>query len=499
MSLSFPLSPTQLDVLIEQNFSPDVPMHNVGLHFPIRGELCIKRFFAAIESVVRSSDALSAALAPGDDIPLQRVVTKGELPLRRLHVMSMDEALEWMAVDFDVPFELYGDYLFRFALIPLADGGYLFYTVFHHLIVDAAGVLLMMQRIRDAYRALAADEQPQGSFPRYGDFVQADHDYWASEAFRKAEAFWKHRFAELPEQLPKLGGAKTAGADEVRSHKIGLSLPRASFDRLQAHFRPAKATSSQLFTALLYGFFGRMWGVSDLAVGVARLNRGTDQFRQTIGTFANISPVRIAGGTTLAETLAAIHRDLAEVWEHRHFPTSALNRALNLLDKGREQLFDISLAYIQGGVARLELGDATIGAPKVLTSGYDRGALQAFVSDNPGEPLYVELICSRRYIEPARAALLGTQFTAFVEALSCDPDRCFRDFDILLAEERERLLVEWNRTERPLPGGLVHELIAQAAARSPEAVAVRSGDASLTYGELDARSNRLARHLQSLG
>ena len=73
------------------------------------------------------------------------------------------------------------------------------------------------------------------------------------------------------------------------------------------------------------------------------------------------------------------------------------------------------------------------------------------------------------------------------------------EFDLLTIAERRRLLLDWNDTTRPLPAATVPELFEQQAAHTPDAPAVLSADAELTYGELNARANRLARHLITLG
>lgn len=66
--------------------------------------------------------------------------------------------------------------------------------------------------------------------------------------------------------------------------------------------------------------------------------------------------------------------------------------------------------------------------------------------------------------------------------------------------ERHRVLVEWNATEADYPQDkCVHEIFEAQAARTPEAIAVVSGDERLTYAELNARANRLAHRLRSLG
>ena len=60
--------------------------------------------------------------------------------------------------------------------------------------------------------------------------------------------------------------------------------------------------------------------------------------------------------------------------------------------------------------------------------------------------------------------------------------------------------MEWNATERPYPANVcVHELFEAQADRTPDAVALSCEGEQLSYGELNAQANRLARHLRALG
>ncbi|HLO62362.1 MAG TPA: amino acid adenylation domain-containing protein, partial [Azonexus sp.] len=87
-----------------------------------------------------------------------------------------------------------------------------------------------------------------------------------------------------------------------------------------------------------------------------------------------------------------------------------------------------------------------------------------------------------------------------VDAATADPDQAIDALPLLAADERQRLLDEWNATSIPYPtGALLHRLFEAQAAQRPEAVAVVADEQRLSYGELDARSNRLAHHLQQHG
>src|SRR6516164_11406704 len=94
---------------------------------------------------------------------------------------------------------------------------------------------------------------------------------------------------------------------------------------------------------------------------------------------------------------------------------------------------------------------------------------------------------------------LGRRLILLVEALVGQPDAALGSVDILGREERESILRGWNATGRAVACASLPGLFAAQAARRPNALAVVFEEESLTYGELDARANRLAHHLRSLG
>ncbi len=80
------------------------------------------------------------------------------------------------------------------------------------------------------------------------------------------------------------------------------------------------------------------------------------------------------------------------------------------------------------------------------------------------------------------------------------PDERIPELAILSGAEREEIVCRWNSTVADYPRGLsIHGLIEAQAERTPETIAVVFGDARLTYSQLNARANQLARHLRRRG
>lgn len=86
-----------------------------------------------------------------------------------------------------------------------------------------------------------------------------------------------------------------------------------------------------------------------------------------------------------------------------------------------------------------------------------------------------------------------------LDLLAADPSVRLGAVDVLDADERHRILTGWNNTALDLPHGTVVDLFEAQVARTPDATALVYGDVELTYAELDARANRLARYLTGRG
>ncbi len=97
-------------------------------------------------------------------------------------------------------------------------------------------------------------------------------------------------------------------------------------------------------------------------------------------------------------------------------------------------------------------------------------------------------------------AALQDQFAQLLAAAVADASRPLAELPLLDASTRHRVLDEWNATDAPVRSdACVHRLVQEQAARTPGQTAVTCEGRSLTYAELDARANQLARRLASLG
>src|SRR5262249_35866731 len=125
--------------------------------------------------------------------------------------------------------------------------------------------------------------------------------------------------------------------------------------------------------------------------------------------------------------------------------------------------------------------------------------------DAAGEPdgIVGTLAYSEDLYDRSTATLLARRFVALLDSAVASPDAPLHSLNVLLAGERRELIdgdVASVGTRNPADGDrLLPALFERQAARTPDAAAVTCGTETLTYAELNARANQIARALVGLG
>uniref|UniRef100_UPI00403F0980 non-ribosomal peptide synthetase n=1 Tax=Rhizobium sp. T1473 TaxID=555321 RepID=UPI00403F0980 len=231
-----------------------------------------------------------------------------------------------------------------------------------------------------------------------------------------------------------------------------------------------------------------------------RMHAGAGADR-AMGLFINTLPIRLdLDGTGVEESLRIAHARLAELLSHEHASLALAQRCSGVAPPA--PLFSALLNYRHNTPAAMSGSGPDDGLAGVEWLGAEERTnypLSLSVEDfgealgltaQVAEPISADRVCG--YMQRALEQL--------ADALEYAPDRPVRELDILPADERTYLLEDLNRTAAPYPPDLcIHELFEAQVRQAPEAVAVVHDDERVSYGELNARANRLAHHLIGLG
>ncbi len=326
----------------------------------------------------------------------------------------------------------------------------------------------------------------------------ADYLAWlAAQDHDAAIESWKTYLAGL-EGPTRLTPPANQDATAVQPKRWLTDLSLDLTERLQALARSRGITLNTIFQGLWGVLLERLTGRHDAVFGMTVAGRPSDLpgFEQMVGMFINTLPVRvqIRPDKSLANLLAEIQESQSQLMSCQHVGLAEIQREVGL-----ESLFDTLLVFENFPVAPAAHYEPTTGLRVAIVDGHGAAHYPLSVVVMPGVRLHLRLDYDPTKFDDHGLQTLAARLVRLLEQAVETPDAPLYRLEILSSEERHTLLEEFNDTARPMPQTTLPALFEAQVARSPDAVAVVCGDESISYGELNARANRLAHHLMGLG
>ncbi|WP_051777480.1 non-ribosomal peptide synthetase [Streptomyces violaceorubidus] len=506
-----PLSPAQERLWFLHRFEGPSATYHLPVAVRLSGDLDLDALRAAVGDVAARHEVLRTVFAEDARGPHQIVREAAA----RLHVVRTgpDELDERLAEAVRAPFDLAGEPPLRTTLFDGGDGEYVLLLLLHHIAGDALSMPPLAGDLVDAYTARHAGRAP-GWEPLpvgYSDYAVwqrealGDADHADSEMARQL-AFWTAALDGLPTQLELPTDRPRPAVSSHRGGTVDFTVPAAVHDALRALAREQHVTPFMLVQAALATLLHRLGAGDDIVIGTPVAGRPDEALADLVGFFVNSVVLRtdLSGDPAFTEVLARVRATDLAAYAHQDVPFERVVEAVNpARSTARHPLFQVNLNWTDAELESvLDLADrfpGMTGEAMALTAPTAKFDLAFFVSERREGGLggSVEYACDLFDRETAQA--IADRFTALLASVVADPAAPVGALDLVGPDERHRLLHEWNATDRPVPRTTLTRLIAEQTARTPDAVAVAFGGTELTYAELDARADRLARHLCARG
>ncbi|HET6762194.1 MAG TPA: amino acid adenylation domain-containing protein, partial [Longimicrobiaceae bacterium] len=331
---------------------------------------------------------------------------------------------------------------------------------------------------------------------QYADFAAWQRRWLTGTVLEEQTAFWRERLAGIPADLELPTDLPRPVVQTFTGRTVNRPLPRELVQRVNAL---GMATGGTLFMTMLAAFsalLGRWAGQDDVVVGSPIAGRNRPETEGLIGFFVNNLVMRtdLSGAPTFRERLARVRRSTLDAYAHQDLPFERLVDELQVpRSSSRTPIFQVVLNLFnqRGGEGSATAGELDDPAK------YD---LSLVVMDQGAD-----VVASLNYtVDLFRADTIHRMLdhlTALLEQVTADPDLRIDRVDLLSPAERELAVSAWNATATEYPrDASVPALFAAQAQATPDAVALTAADGkAITYAELDARANRIARHLRARG
>jgi amino acid adenylation domain-containing protein len=387
-------------------------------------------------------------------------------------------------------------WLFSLELIKLGALEYFLLARCHHLLADESAVSMILAHWLDAYRALNSESISELAPPSsYSSVILSDTAYSGSARYKQDLDYWLGRFRSLP---PRLIDGRSLNGDVpevVRMRLDGLRYNAFSTACTSASLSPQRVIFSLFRLAV-----GRRYGQPDLIIGMALHRRDASNIH-VVGMLAGIVPVRyeLKDDLTLLGALHDISAQVDRDLRHQRLPVDVLSRELGIRGDVSE-LFQVAFSFVpsQRGPGHVHLDGITIEVGGIPSREASPVTIHAYEQpDNGG--IHLDISAHPGFLEPEEPARLIELFEIYLNQFVDEPQAELETLPVVTPAEKLRVVFEWNATAAEYPLGRAEHFFHLRVIDNPNQLAIVSQSESLTYAELDSRSNQLARAILACG
>jgi amino acid adenylation domain-containing protein len=505
----FRLSPQQMHLWSLQQTAHSAP-YRAQCAVLIEGPVDIERLEAALRGVFARHEIFRTTITclPGTTIPAQVIAESGEPSgepsieshvLRGLDSRERAAALEaLLQAASESPFDRDKSPPAHVSLAALSADRHMLFVTLSAFCADTVTLTMFVRELSRLYSACLLGETLAAPALQYADVAQWNNELLESADTSAGREYWrKQNLLSVPGlSLPFEQHRSTTPGFDPRSlrFELGTDLTMG----LKAAVRRYDTSISVYLLACWQTLLWRLTSQPHFLVAIDCDGRSYDELRETPGLLTQSVPLQchLEERVHFSELLKQVNESAREALEWQEYFGWDSIAGSNATDEAAP-FFPVIFELDEQPV-RYSAGDVTFAIQKRYAC-TGRFTLKLSCVQR-ADLLNIELHydCNVFHIEDIKR--LAGQFQTLLESVISTPEASIGELEILSTPERQRLLVEFNETEVNYPGEkCIHQLFEEQVERTPNNVAIASGDLRLTYGQLNARANQLAHHLRTQG
>ncbi len=508
-----PLSYAQRRMWFIHKFDGPSSTYNIPLALRLRGELDAGALSEALRDVVARHESLRTVFAEDSDgVPYQRVLPVDEVrvdvPLVEVSPSKLDDAV---ADAVAYPFVLATDVPLRPRLIRSAEDEYVLVLVLHHIAGDGESLAPLARDLATAYTArLRGDAPGWTELPvQYADYTLWQRELLGDESdvdslLNAQSGYWRNELAGVPQPLQLPTDRPRPPKASYRGDMVSFTIEPELLAEVEKLARDRDVTVSMVLQSVLAVLLYQLGGGDDITIGAPIAGRTDEALTDQIGFFVNTWVLRagLAGNPEFARLLDEVRDKSLAAYENQDAP---FERLVELLNPDRSTayhpLFQVMFAWQNYAGSEFELPGLDVGIERALTgtSKFDLFFNLAEVTGADGREVEGDIEYAFDLFDHETIEAMAVRYLKVLRRIVEEPAVRVGAIDVLAEGERDRVLDTLNDTVSPTPELTIPGLFERQVAATPDAVAVVFEEQELTYRELNARANRLARELVRRG
>ncbi|MBS9426295.1 amino acid adenylation domain-containing protein, partial [Photorhabdus caribbeanensis] len=505
---ALPLSFAQQRLWFMAQFEGVSQTYHVPMALRLHGQLDISAWQQALNRLFARHEALRSIFTSMDGQPQVELLPAAlGLPMSKhdlRKVSDADKQLERLCVqEAEAPFDLAGGPLIRAGLIQRADDDYVFLLTQHHIVSDGWSAGVLMRELSALYTSFSMglpDPLPPLAI-QYPDYAAWQRQWLSAERLQIQSDYWRMKLADAPVLLD----LPTDRSRPSQQSFAGALLPvNLDAELTQSLKRLSEQQGVTLFMTLLAAWatvLSRLSGQEDLVIGTPSAGRSRQEVESLIGFFVNTLALRmdLSGAPKVAELLARVRQTALAAQEHQDLP---FEQVVEIVQPPRHlahtPLFQVMFAWQNNEGMEWPMPGLTV-SPAEQRIDIAKFDLELSLSEVDGRIVGYLNYSTALFDQLTIERQVGYLHTVLRE-MAANPQQPVGKIDILAVAERKLLLETWNATQTRYPDQTcIHRLFEQQTEKTPDAVALVYEEHILSYTELNAYANRLARQLIKRG
>ena len=397
-------------------------------------------------------------------------------------------------------FQLENSKLFKFYIFKFIDGKGAFMLNIHHLISDAWTLALICNDIIKTYSELIQNKEVEKkAIYSYIDYIKSEQQYQESEKYNKDKQYWIERFKTIPE-VATIPGSIKGDIDETNpaGEREKYEISKEDVEKIKKYCKENKISLYNFFMAIYAIYIGEVSNLDEFTIGTPILNRTNYKEKNAAGMFINMAPFRININEDIEfkQFIKNIARDSMDMLKHQKYSYQCLLEELRKENKSIPNLYNILLSY---QITNAKQNEGTIEYETEWTfNGYcaDNIDIQIYDLNDTGNLNiaydYKTSIYKVEDIENIHKRILN-----IIKQVVSKEEIKLSEIDIVTPEEKEKLLVEFNKTELKYDENIPFiKYFEKQVEKTPDDIAIVFEDKEMTYRELNERANSLAYKLR---
>jgi amino acid adenylation domain-containing protein len=481
--------------------------YNIPLHQLFRGSLHRACIDAAFDLLVQRHEVLRTTFVPIDGEPRQiiRPRMEFEVGFRDFtgHPQAELLARELGRQESRRQFDLEKGPLFRVTLAKLGEQLHMLCFTIHHIVADGTSLAVLQREFvhfYDAIRKKASSTLPPLRL-QYRDYAAWQNRYLNSAASRINREYWHEKLSgripvlNLPLDCPRPPVLTSNGRE------VSFTIDRSRLDALLALSRRESVSLFMTLLATVKVLLHRYTGQEDILVGSPIAGRVEAELEEQVGFYLNVLALRnqVRSDMPFKTLLHQVRRTATEAYDHQLYPFDRLVDELQVeRDLSRSPLYDVLVVLQNQDDQSMAVDDCEVlpcfehpETSKVdLTFTFKEIPLGLLISIEYNTDLFSE----------SRIKRMGSHLSQLLDSIVAKPNETVGRLQILPSWERREILGALDNTADACAGGKsVIDLFEEQVRRTPESVAIEFSGATLTFRELNWKSNQLARYLKVHG